>query len=241
VDCFARDMKADRWRPSSQGISFDTAGLLMDGQHRLWAVIEANVTVKMRVFFNEPPENRWVLDTGNRRNNLDVLTLTGEVGDVTKNHLSTLRFLLTGLSSRRPRLTAVEEAQVFRRHREAIGFALEHLGSCLNKGIATSQTWAVIARAYYSADRNRLVHFCDVLRSGVPADASDHGILTLRDFLLGTAGEGNGTSLKRLRYAKTEWALDAFLDGKVPKRLFGSDVELFPLPEETKRTESQAA
>jgi hypothetical protein len=241
VDRFARDMKAGRWRLSSQGIIFDTTGLLMDGQHRLCAVIEANVTVAMRVFFNEPPENRWVLDTGNRRSNLDILTLTGNVGDVSSKHLATLHSLLAGLSSRRPRLTADEEAQLFRRHREAIDFALEHLSTCLSRGVATCQTRAVIARAYYSADRGRLVHFCDVLRSGVPADETDHGILALRDFLLGTAGAGRGKSAERLRYAKTEWALDAFLEGKVPKRLCGSDAELFPLPEETKGNDSQAA
>jgi hypothetical protein len=118
--------------------------------------------------------------------------------------------------------------------REAIGFTLEHFGTRAPKGIATAETRAVIARAYYSADRGRLAHFSSVLTSGVPADESDYGILTLRDFLLGTAGDGKGKAVKRIRYAKTEWALDAFLDGKVPKRLLGSNVELFPLPEETK-------
>jgi hypothetical protein len=75
----------------------------------------------------------------------------------------------------------------------------------------------------------------------VPVDETDRGILALRDFLLGTSGDGNGKGVKRIRYAKTEWALDAFLEGRVPKRVCSSDVELFPLPEETKRTESQAA
>jgi len=56
VERLARDMKAGRWRLT----------LLVDGQHRLWAVIEADVTVPMRVFFNEPPESRHVLDTGGR-------------------------------------------------------------------------------------------------------------------------------------------------------------------------------
>jgi len=64
VERLARDMKAGRWRLTHQGIAFDTTGLLVDGQHRLWAVIEADVTVPMRVFFNEPPESRHVLDTG---------------------------------------------------------------------------------------------------------------------------------------------------------------------------------
>lgn len=241
VEDFARQMKAGRWALSPQGISFDTTGLLMDGQHRLWAVIEANVTIRMHVSFNVPPDCRWVLDTGGRRSNQDVLNLTGEVGQVNSLHLATLRAMIAGLSARPARFAPREEANLFGRHREAIDFTLGHLGARIGKGLGTAYTRAVIARAYYSAERGLLAHFCDVLSSGVTADESDYGIITLRDFLLGLAGDGNGRAVKRLRYAKTEWALDAFLDGRVPKRLFGSDVELFPLPEETKAAESQAA
>jgi hypothetical protein len=241
VDFFTREMKAGRWQHSSQGIAFDTAGLLIDGQHRLWAVIEANVTVRMLVCFNSPPKTRWVLDVGPGRSNQDIINIAGEVGQVTRMHMSTLRAMVGAPAFRAARLAPSEEAALLSRHREAIDFTLEHLGTCATKGVATAPALAVIARAYYSADRGRLAHFCDVLRSGVPADETDHGILALRDFLLGTGGEGNGKGVKRIRYAKTEWALDAFLDGRVPKRLLGSDVELFPLPEETKRTESQAA
>jgi hypothetical protein len=239
VDSLARDMKAGRWQLTHQGIAFDTTGLLIDGQHRLCAVIDANMTITMRVFFNEPPENRRVLDSGRQRSNLDILSLTGQVGEVTTKHLATLRAMLSGLSFHPTRRTACEEANLFQRHRDAIDFAIQHLGACLNKGVSTSQTRAVVARAYYSVDQNRLIHFCDVLRSGLPADEADHVILALRDFLIRTAGAGRGDSAQRLRYGKTEWALDAFLDGRTPKRLCGADAELFPVPEDAERSEVQ--
>jgi hypothetical protein len=241
VDHFVRLMRAGLWQLSSQGIAFDTSGLLIDGQHRLWAVIEAGVTVRMHVSFNASPKTRWVLDTSPGRSNQDVLNLTGEVGHVNSWHLSTLRSMLAGVSCRTKRLAPIEEAELFSRHREAIDFTLEHLGASAPRGVASAQARAVIARAYYSANRARLAHFADVLSSGVPADESDYGIITLRDFLLGVAGDGRGKPVLRIRYAKTEWALDAFLDGKVPKRLCACEVELFPLPGETTGTESQAA
>lgn len=234
VERLARDMKAGRWRLTHQGIAFDTTGLLIDGQHRLCAVIEADTSVRMRVFFNEPPDNRHVLDTGERRSNLHVLSITGQVGKLTTCLLATLRALLAGMTSRPRRLTPGEEAEQFAKHRLAIEFAMDHLGTASSRGLATSQIRAVVARAYYSANHQRLAHFCDVLRSGMPADEADSIIVSLRDFLIQTHGEGKGEAARRVRYAKTEWALAAFLDGRIPKRLCGSDAELFPLPDEIK-------
>jgi len=174
VDSLARDMKAGRWHLTHQGIAFDTHGLLVDGQHRLWAVLEADMTVTMRVFFNQPPENRCVLDTGQRRSNFDILLTTGRVGKVTTRDLATLRAMLAGPSSHVTQWTAGEEAEQYSRHREAIQFAVEHLPTVAHRGLATAQVRAVIARAYYSADHSRLIHFCDVLRSGVPDGEADH-------------------------------------------------------------------
>jgi len=236
VDRLARDMKAGRWRLTHQGIAFDTDGLLVDGQHRLWAITEADMTVVMRVFFNEPPDNRHVLDTGARRTNLDVLTITGEVGEITTRHLATLRAVLAGMSSRQVRLTPGEEAEQFSRHRDAIEFAVHHCSVSTTAGLATAQIRAVVARAYYSSDHAMLAHFCDVLRTGVPSDDCDHVVLALRDYLIQTHRVGKGEAVRRLRYAKTEWALAAYLDGKLPKRLRGAEAELFPIPEEIKRS-----
>jgi hypothetical protein len=230
VERLAEDMRAGRWRLTHQGIAFDCEGLLLDGQHRLWAIVEADVPVKMRVFFNEPTESRLVLDCGKRRSNLDILMLGGEAGDVTNRHLATLRALLAGQSARATTLTPGAEAEKLSQHREAIYFAVEHLERGSLPGLCTAQVRAVVARAYYSVDHSQLRHFCNVLKSGIPAGDRDHVILALRDFLSRSHAAGFGDSAQRVRYAKTEWALRAYLDGRCIKRLCASDTELFPLP-----------
>lgn len=232
VDRLAGDIIAGRWRLTHQGIAFDTEGLLADGQHRLWAVVEAGIPVMMRVFFNEPPENRQVLDSGERRSNLDILTLTEQVGEVSAQHLATLRAILAGQTSKVIRVTPGKEAEHYAKHREAIDFAVKHLSACRVSGVGTAQVRAVIARAYYSADHGRLAHFCDVMKSGMAADDGDHCIIMLWNFLVRTRDAGRGQSVRRLRYAKTEWALSRFLQGRQVARLGSSDTELFPLPEE---------
>jgi len=232
VDRLAREIRAGRWRLTHQGIAFDTEGLLIDGQHRLWAIVEAGQAVTVRVFFNEPPENNRVVDSGERRSNLDILMITDQVGEVTAKDLATLRALLAGRVSHTTRMTPGEEAEHYRRHREAVEFAVKHLSASSAKGVATATIRAVVARAYYSADHARLAHFCDVLKSGMPAGEPDAPVIMLRDFLMRTGEAGKSESVCRLRYAKTEWLLSAFLAGKSVSRLCSSEAELFPLPEE---------
>jgi hypothetical protein len=75
---FAEAMRRGDWLVTHQGIAFDTAGVLVDGQHRLAAVIEAEVPVEMTVFTDVEADTFDVLDTGKRRNAADVLAIEGE-------------------------------------------------------------------------------------------------------------------------------------------------------------------
>jgi hypothetical protein len=51
---------------------------MVDGQHRLAAIIEADVPVDITVFTEVPDGAFDVLDTGKRRNAADVLAIEGE-------------------------------------------------------------------------------------------------------------------------------------------------------------------
>ena len=235
VDRFVRDMQADRWQLTHQGIAFDVDGVLIDGQHRLWAIVLSGKTVPMRVFFNEPIETMKSVDIGLGRSNFDVLHLSGEVGEITTTHLATLRAMLAGESSHSFRMTVGEEAEWMMKHAAAVDFATEHLGSCRSKGIATATIRGIIARAYYSADHAKLIHFCDVLKTGRSGDEEDGPILLLWQFLVGNAHAGNAQPLRRVRYAKAERALVAYLRGEHLMYLRAVGGELFPLPEEFTR------
>lgn len=71
-------MRRGDWLVTHQGIAFDTRGVLVDGQHRLAAVVEADVTVKIAVFTDVEPDTFDVLDTGKKRNAADVLAIEAE-------------------------------------------------------------------------------------------------------------------------------------------------------------------
>jgi hypothetical protein len=78
VRAFAEAMRRGDWLVTHQGIAFDTRGVLVDGQHRLAAIIEADVPVELTVFTDVEPDTFDVLDTGKRRNAADVLAIEGE-------------------------------------------------------------------------------------------------------------------------------------------------------------------
>jgi hypothetical protein len=84
VERYARDMRAGNWRVTGDTIKFTDAGELIDGQHRLWAVIVAEATVDQFVALNVEEAAFTVLDQGKRRTFADLLTSQGwsYAGDV---------------------------------------------------------------------------------------------------------------------------------------------------------------
>jgi hypothetical protein len=80
VDQLADAIKEDRFRTTPEGIMLNEAGNLIDGQHRLSAVVTAGKPVKMYVWYNVPTDMMEAINVGQTRTLADVLTITGELG-----------------------------------------------------------------------------------------------------------------------------------------------------------------
>lgn len=78
VKLYAERMRAGEWRLNGEAVIFDKNGDLIDGQHRLWAVIESGVTVQMLVVRGVDPDVRPTIDTGLSRSIRDVLAMQGD-------------------------------------------------------------------------------------------------------------------------------------------------------------------
>ena len=65
-------IRRGEWTCSHQGVAFDPRGNLLDGQHRLLAIVDAGIPCKMAVFRNADPESFRVLDQGARRSMADM-------------------------------------------------------------------------------------------------------------------------------------------------------------------------
>jgi hypothetical protein len=79
---FRRDMISGNWREIGDAIRFDTSDRLIDGQHRLQALVEADtempgLALPFLVVRGVAPEDRMVIDTGTRRSAADQLRIAG--------------------------------------------------------------------------------------------------------------------------------------------------------------------
>lgn len=74
---YKRDMAAGKWRLDGSPIRFAADGTLLDGQNRLTAIVESNVTLPLLVVRGVAAEAQAVMDTGRKRTAGDALAING--------------------------------------------------------------------------------------------------------------------------------------------------------------------
>jgi hypothetical protein len=77
VESYARDMAAGNWCFTGEAVKFDKDGNLLDGQHRLMAVVRSGATVRLLIISDVDASAQAVMDSGARRSAADSLTLGG--------------------------------------------------------------------------------------------------------------------------------------------------------------------
>lgn len=79
VDRLAADMTEDRWNKDGAPFRFDRAETLLDGQHRLHAIVKANRTLRDVVVVRGLDKDSFTtMDTGAKRSTSDALHIRGE-------------------------------------------------------------------------------------------------------------------------------------------------------------------
>ncbi|MFI6519524.1 hypothetical protein ACIBF1_28480 [Spirillospora sp. NPDC050679] len=78
VHSLAQAIKRDEWQVTHQGIAFDQDGRLIDGQHRLAAIVKAQIPVQVLVTWGVNSTAFTVMDTGRKRTGKDALSLLNE-------------------------------------------------------------------------------------------------------------------------------------------------------------------
>lgn len=78
VLAYAADMAGGHWRWNGESVKFAADGTLLDGQHRLSAIVEADRTIPMLVVRGLENDAQETVDGGAKRKFADVLKLRGE-------------------------------------------------------------------------------------------------------------------------------------------------------------------
>lgn len=84
VKALQRDIEANAFLVTHQCIAFNAMGDLIDGQHRLWAIIESGITVQMYVARYERTETAMALpfDMGLTRKTHDILDISRKASEI---------------------------------------------------------------------------------------------------------------------------------------------------------------
>lgn len=114
VTSFANDMREGKWELTHQGVCFDKEGRLIDGQHRLHAIVESGATVKLLVVHNSAGAIDQPIDHGFARN---LAFLTG-FAPKKLTAINILRMFSLGAQSGVP-MTKAEAELIFSHHKES--------------------------------------------------------------------------------------------------------------------------
>jgi hypothetical protein len=79
VDEYGEQMKKGKWRLNGEAIIISKDGLLLDGQHRLWASFKTKKSFKTMVTRGVDKETFATIDTGKKRTGSDALIIHGKI------------------------------------------------------------------------------------------------------------------------------------------------------------------
>jgi hypothetical protein len=230
---YAEEMRQGSWSLTHQPIAFDVRGVLIDGQHRLWAVVESDTTIESFVGLQFDPKIRIDVDIMTSRSITDQLQIQGKHGNVTHQHTACAKAMVRGMRQKLS-FTPREVDRIFQRHGDAVRFAMEVLPKGSHRpGLVIAPVRAVLARAWYAVEEARLREFAKMLLSGIVTDPVYSAVVLLRNYLQDHSKTHNGPANVQ-KYARTQRALQACLDRQSLSVLRPLKKELFPLPEEAK-------
>lgn len=79
IEIYTKAMLRGEWEPNTHAIGFDVDGNLMDGQHRLYAIVHSGIAIESFVVRNLPKSAFTTIDIGRNRKAADFLSISGHI------------------------------------------------------------------------------------------------------------------------------------------------------------------
>lgn len=184
------DMVNGRWQSMSDPIKFDDKNRLIDGQHRLSAVIKSKIPQKFIVLRGYNTESMLLLDTGLKRNTANIGQVRGLDIDnsdcATVNHLS--------LPLQQDKLSELRQLEIFESYYDGIKF-IGNLTSRVRGGTSKDAGYiypnaplrALLAKAFYYENHQDLSAFVNGFMTGMPDSLGREEItpsIALRNYVI---------------------------------------------------------
>lgn len=217
VEAYSRDMRNNAWLLTHQGVAFDDGGKLIDGQHRLEAIVRSRRTVKLFVSAGWTvggTKNKTMdaVDRGVSRSLADQLSLQHGVADAARvvqvvNAIAAANFGLQRVFKG----TTASVLAVFELYAPELKWLLSH--PVKTNGIKSAQVGAlmVLARAVWP---EKTEDFYSRLRDGVNL-TRDNPALHLRNWLMGSSMDHSPYTIRNT----IAYALQEFVAGRPMEKI----------------------
>lgn len=193
IVAYARDMTNGTWVPTHQGVAFNDRDELIDGQHRLHAIVRCGLTIRMMVTFGLPSAiagkemtTMDAVDRGRTRSVADQLKIQHGLKD--GSAIAGICHMLGGLcyGQRTRRLSVGQTLEIYRAFEDAVTWIIIHRSK--EHGLRVTGVLAAFAFALKTEDgffggATPIAQLYDVLMTGESRRPCS-SIELLREFLL---------------------------------------------------------
>lgn len=231
---YISDIQEGQWVVSHEGIAFDCTVALIDGQHRLDAIIKSGKALDLLVTRNLPQKSLEVINRGRMRKLSHTLQILGyEISNTRFTAIARRMFLGVNLRSfAGTKITESDLKNFLDNNLDAIAFAYK----CVPRNLAPAGVAAVIGRAYYHEDLEDLTRFIRAMSDSIPigeVKPGDKSARLLKSCIDKTPNQSNMGYSETL-YTKTQYALKNYLLGVDISRLLEIKNELYKIEEDSR-------
>ena len=235
VNMYASEMKSGNWKSNGVPIIIGDDDILKDGQHRLYACLKTNITMKNVVVIYLPKEQTNCYDIGSTRTAVDVAKFMGldEKPYFRSNAIfSTANLAINGKSDSARSYSKINLIKELQKHPDACEFIYHKIlssGAVQNLKFRKSGLMAAIFNALVSGyDIKKLERFCAVLICGIVKDDAEVPIIKLRDQIMNVSS--NSRKDKLVLYFQTQAVLKAYEMNKATVDLKRANKEYYSYP-----------
>lgn len=235
VGKYKNEILKDEWCPCASGIGISEKGVLVDGQHRLQAIVDANKKAVLLIAYDLPDISIQKVDRHKTRSVYDVLTISGFAEKSTQGKKCVLlASTLCKVPSNFQTNKLVSDSEVRDYLQENYNKLKDVVDMCTtgDRGTSASGYMAGIYR-YCEMDKEKAKEFAHQVKTGSML-SGDHPALRLRKALLGETGHNfftlHGASKGRTpiqcrMYRTTIYCAKAHYEGREITRL--NEIEKF--------------
>lgn len=218
VDALCRAMVGDEFYLTHQGIAFDEDGNLIDGQHRLCAVVKSGKPVKINVTYGVAADSKISIDTQMRtRSYADALTIEGDsLG--TKQIVAACRVWMLLKGNSRPALFEVKE--FLETHRASIGRSVEIAAG--HQILKHGCILAMMAIPIELGHGEEIEAWADAVRTGVAREEWQTSATRFREWWL-SAPKSGGSNARREYCRRIYSSMDSWIKRKGLSKLYARE------------------